>query len=249
VTPTRLALEAALAADPDDPARHAAYADLLIEEGDPRGEFVRLQLALEDPDLPADRREAMQRAADELLRRHEAEWLGPLAPYVVGDQFPGEPHVELDWHRGWPYSALVDPTSYILDAITQTDRMRLLRRCRVVDPNCSREWAQHIELLFQVLVNTAVAFLYVERYAIADRGVDSLIATGLITPLNELHLVGCEITDDGALALAACPDVRRLKSLTLDGNLISPIGVAALAEVGVTVGPQVWDAGRGDAYV
>ena len=40
---TRAGLEAALAANPDDAATHAAYADCLIEQGDPRGDYVRLQ--------------------------------------------------------------------------------------------------------------------------------------------------------------------------------------------------------------
>ena len=45
---TRDALEAALAANPDDVVAHAAYADLLIEEDDPRGEYIRLLLELEE---------------------------------------------------------------------------------------------------------------------------------------------------------------------------------------------------------
>ena len=48
----RAALEDAIAANPDDRAAHSAYADLLTEEGDPRGEFIAVQLALEDESLP-----------------------------------------------------------------------------------------------------------------------------------------------------------------------------------------------------
>src|SRR5262249_26322288 len=47
----REALEAALTENPDDLAAHMAYADLLSEEGDPRGEFSQVQLALEDESL------------------------------------------------------------------------------------------------------------------------------------------------------------------------------------------------------
>ena len=49
----REAMEAALFDDPDDVVRHAAYADMLIEDGDPRGDFIRIQLQLEDLKLPA----------------------------------------------------------------------------------------------------------------------------------------------------------------------------------------------------
>src|SRR5262245_32071776 len=42
------ALENAIFANPDDLGAHAAYADWLIEQGDSRGEFIQVQLALED---------------------------------------------------------------------------------------------------------------------------------------------------------------------------------------------------------
>src|SRR5581483_12257097 len=45
----RQAMEQSLAANPDDLATHMAYADHLVELGDPRGEFIQVQLALEDP--------------------------------------------------------------------------------------------------------------------------------------------------------------------------------------------------------
>src|SRR4051794_38382814 len=53
---TGQAMEAALVEDPDDLANHAAFADWLSEQADPRhqarGEFVRVQLQLEDEELP-----------------------------------------------------------------------------------------------------------------------------------------------------------------------------------------------------
>ena len=48
MSPLRAALESALAENPDDLASHMAYADLLVDEGDPRGEFIQVQLAFED---------------------------------------------------------------------------------------------------------------------------------------------------------------------------------------------------------
>src|SRR5262245_31263738 len=47
--PLQRSLEAALAEDPGDVAAHSAYADYLQEQGDPRGEFIQVQLALEEP--------------------------------------------------------------------------------------------------------------------------------------------------------------------------------------------------------
>src|SRR5262245_17823379 len=51
------ALEEALFANPDDRAAHSAYADYLHEQGDPRGEFIQIQLALEDAGRSLEERE------------------------------------------------------------------------------------------------------------------------------------------------------------------------------------------------
>ena len=56
-------LLAQIAAAPDDDAPRAVYADLLLQRGDPRGEFIQLQLAHADSDRE-----------HELLRAHEAAW-------------------------------------------------------------------------------------------------------------------------------------------------------------------------------
>jgi uncharacterized protein (TIGR02996 family) len=86
VTPTQRALEEALAANPDDLAAHHAYADYLSDQGDPRGEFISVQLALEDPSRPAGERKHLQEREADLLRRHGRQWLGALAPYLLDQQ-------------------------------------------------------------------------------------------------------------------------------------------------------------------
>src|SRR4051794_27599896 len=63
----REALEAALIENPDDVAAHMAYADLLSEDDDPRGEFIQVQLALEDEKLPVRERKQLERRERELL--------------------------------------------------------------------------------------------------------------------------------------------------------------------------------------
>lgn len=77
------AFEAGLLDHPHDTARWAAYSDYLTEQGDPRGEFMRVQLALEDESLSAADRKKLKKAEAELLKAHEREWLGPLAAFTV----------------------------------------------------------------------------------------------------------------------------------------------------------------------
>ena len=83
----RQALEEALVANPDDAATHAAYADLLLESGEPkdaaRGEFIGVQLALEDEGRSVVERERLKWREGKLLQAHQEEWLGELAPFLL----------------------------------------------------------------------------------------------------------------------------------------------------------------------
>src|SRR5205823_9693190 len=73
-TGLRQVLEEALVDNPDDLAAHMALADWLSEQADPtaraRGEFIQVQLALEEPSRPAEERQRLRRWEAELLRRH-----------------------------------------------------------------------------------------------------------------------------------------------------------------------------------
>jgi uncharacterized protein (TIGR02996 family) len=80
----RESLEAALVEEPDDLATHMAYADHLSESSDPRGEFIRIQLALERENLSTAQRQDLRDRERELLDAHEREWLGELAPLLLG---------------------------------------------------------------------------------------------------------------------------------------------------------------------
>jgi uncharacterized protein (TIGR02996 family) len=94
---TRQALEEALIDNWDDLSAHAAYADLLQEAGDPRGELIATQLALESPSLDAKERRRLTARERKLLRAHEHEWLGSLAPVLLDINWP---RCEYRWERG-----------------------------------------------------------------------------------------------------------------------------------------------------
>lgn len=90
-------LLAAIQADPSDLAARAVYADALGAAGDPRGEFITLQLLGKAPERQA-----------ELLAEHWRAWIGPLAAYAETlDGFVFEngflavvPAVDVPKHRG-----------------------------------------------------------------------------------------------------------------------------------------------------
>jgi uncharacterized protein (TIGR02996 family) len=142
-------LEAALAADPDDGAAHAAYADLLIEEGDPRGEFIRVQLALETaPD--GSERDVLRAREHALLSDHIDTWLGSLAGPLFdtgGTRF--------GFRRGWLDEIEVPSVrADLAEQIASAPEIRLLRRLAVISPDAPElEAAQAYQM--HVLVGSA----------------------------------------------------------------------------------------------
>jgi uncharacterized protein (TIGR02996 family) len=101
----RQMLEAAIAADFEDVAAHSAYADLLVEQGDPRGEYIQLRLALENRDQSPRLLREWEERATQLLHQYQPEWLGPLAPFLLGRPRstvePVAPNIEFRCRRGW----------------------------------------------------------------------------------------------------------------------------------------------------
>jgi uncharacterized protein (TIGR02996 family) len=136
----RSALEATLAEDPDDRATLVAYADLLAEEDDPRGEFISAQLALEDPKLTAAQRKKWKAREVDLLHEHERAWLGELAGYLVdrdasdlvAEYFRDEQTIQHRWERGFLVAVEVQYlTRRLAQALAAEPAARFLRELRV----------------------------------------------------------------------------------------------------------------------
>jgi uncharacterized protein (TIGR02996 family) len=122
------ALENAILANPEDLGAHAAYADWLIEQGDPRGEFIQVQLALEDPKTPGGKRKELAEREEKLLEAHRDQWLGDLAElFAEGD-------VEAEFARGWLSSLQIPDLNVALSrALAKAPLARLLRRLAIND--------------------------------------------------------------------------------------------------------------------
>lgn len=126
------ALEAAIAADFDDVASHAAYADRLQERGDPRGELIAVQLRLEDERLPARRRRALAARERELLAAHGAEWLGDLRKDYTLVPATDEHRQVLTLRRGWIESLSVQHAWYRrMERLAQAPLARCLQRLEI----------------------------------------------------------------------------------------------------------------------
>ena len=102
------ALEKAVLANPQDKLAWGVYADYLIEKDPARGEFMQVQLALEDEAVkPAERKKLLAREK-ELLKAHEKAWLGELYPMArEAEQVHREGGGKIEplvvtYARGWP---------------------------------------------------------------------------------------------------------------------------------------------------
>lgn len=131
----RKALEDAILDNPSDTASHAAYADLLTEAGDPRGEFIQLHLTLEDDSMSQKRRSELSLRAAALLAEHGDEWIGEWATMTTETesfgrgQLPFTTPVPCRFLRG----ILAEATFTELDgdcarAFAQAPQTRLIRR-------------------------------------------------------------------------------------------------------------------------
>jgi uncharacterized protein (TIGR02996 family) len=108
----------AIVANPDDDAPRLVLADQLLEQGEPRGEFIRVQVEISRlPDERWEEKLALEERRDEVWaahgRRFLLEDLGPDA--------------DLDWwvyERGFPVAAFFSADS----PVTMLDRAPLLRQ-------------------------------------------------------------------------------------------------------------------------
>ncbi len=131
--PEAEAFERALAEDPHDLAGRCAYADFLAERGDPRGEFIQVQIALEDESRPAAERRQLQAREKELLEARERDWLGILTPHLL-DHDPGarKPGTLHRWRRGFLTELTADCLTVALaQALADAPAMRFLEKLHV----------------------------------------------------------------------------------------------------------------------
>jgi uncharacterized protein (TIGR02996 family) len=132
-TPLQQALEQALVENPGDLAAHSAFADYLMEQGDPRGEFIQVQLALEDTSRPAQERTRLLEREDDLLKRHARHWLGDPGRFLHGRWSGADKPYHYQFTRGWlDFVRTLPFPEAIFASLAQAPEARLLRRLEVV---------------------------------------------------------------------------------------------------------------------
>src|SRR5262249_19731855 len=110
-----------------------AYADYLSEQGDPRGECIQIQLALEDESRPAAERKQLQQREAALLKQHARKWIGDAGRFLVGKCSGADTPRHYRFARGWLDTVRLLPfPDAVLASVARSPEARLLRRLEVV---------------------------------------------------------------------------------------------------------------------
>jgi len=187
-------------ASPDDDGPRLVYADWLLEQGDPHGEFIHLQIqraALKHGSSPARR---FRKRELELLREHEAEWVGPVANLV--DRY--------EFHRGFVSHIRLALSRFLrsADEIFQhapVDSLRL------------RKGASNTRKLFEISHLKKVRSLNLHRSRLDGPAVRALRDGGHFESLRHAEFDQCGLTPEGCHILAGT-NLPSLESLDLSGN-------------------------------
>jgi len=203
--------ERAIAEKPDDVAAHAAYADWLTEQGDSRGEFIRVQLALEDETLGPQRRTELRAEEKRLLDAHAREWLGPELTALLFPRWFRRlmPKGEFAFRRGW-----LDRLSFpeleqrVALALARSSATRLLRSLSFEAGGSEEDWPT---LMAAPFVSTLREFQLgldpMQSVGAANEAVEFL---ALAQSLESFKLMAAEVVTESIFALPL-PRLRTLE--------------------------------------
>jgi uncharacterized protein (TIGR02996 family) len=244
---TERALLAAILAHPAEDAPRAVYADWLTERGEPRGEFITLQLAKRQTP-------ALRARADALLAKHKKDWVGRFGGKKVEYGF-----TERTWAKANPTKwefvrGFVDWCSMKAEDFARNAPALLeaepVRRAHVTDRDVEslivvKEIRELRELDFRrvrlkgeiaTLVGaTCFAKLEVLGLEMCGLGIKGTKVLATAEPKNFPALFALELADNalgdaGVKLLAAAPILGQLRWLDLSRNQIGDVGARALAE-------------------
>jgi uncharacterized protein (TIGR02996 family) len=228
-------------ADEDGPRwRYAAW---LEERGDPRGQFMRVQCALQ-ADLAGDQEDAYREQQRLLLERYGQQWLAPLqrlgldAPrFSRGFVEQGTLAAAALVDRAEPLFRLAPLLRHLALRWTWVEIDRLaacpsLARIQSLDLSNegqgSKLDAEHLARLLKSPYLGGMHTLNLSYNPLGLEGIHVLASSPCLAGLTALTLTFCGLDDDAARALAASAHLAGLRTLTLSGN-ITARGMESLA--------------------
>jgi uncharacterized protein (TIGR02996 family) len=245
---------------PDDDEPRLVLADALMEQGDPRGDFIRVQCALgrtlhgakgrawsRPTGLEREVRKALEQRERIALRKHQKTWLEPFRA----------PLRTWAWSRGFVEEAVCDAGKYLAGArrifentplqkvkLTATSPAQL--QAVIAHPTTPR--LRSLNLYQQKIgVEGATAIASGEGWAtlrelvlygnhLEDPAAARALAKSRMPALRALDVGESGLTDDGVVALAEAPFFRQLTSFSMGWSSgLSPRAMEAIARNGTAL--------------
>jgi uncharacterized protein (TIGR02996 family) len=204
-----------IAANPDDDELFLVYADWLTEHGDPRGEFISLQ-------VNAAKDEKLRAVADALLAKHREAWTEAVHPFVS----------EVTFERGFVAGITAKPLTFAKKAREIFMACPLLRELVIdagpVGPVMATQWRALVGCPeFQRITRLDTT---TDHYVASQQDLELLL--GSVPRLTSLKL-GYHRTNEGfglrgAIAIAECERLSELRHLELPGLQIGIKSLQAL---------------------
>ena len=219
-------LFAEVLANPDDDGPRLVLADRLIEAGDPRGEFIQLQCALET-EKDATKASDLKDRATKILKKHQPAWNKPIKAYVRNtlyrrgfvDQYLAEPKLVFDGLatviRHTPVRALRIQSMKKGDA-TRLGKMKELRRLTALYIGSNRIAEADAVALFSSPHLASLRALEGSRNPFGDAAVEAIARSEHLGGLTRLLLTQVGMGARGVAALAAAPFIATLEELSID---------------------------------
>jgi uncharacterized protein (TIGR02996 family) len=198
-------------AAPDDLHARQVYADALHEQGDPRGEFIQLQLQAEALSPGDPNRAKAERAAAKIEKAHRRAWLDELPMVRQGTYRSGLLHEVV---------ATADPFFAGVD--------ELFRRAPIRGVKLTKLKKAHLPKLVGLLKAHALESLDLSANRLDGAQLARIFAEADFSRLRRLALIDDPIDEEGCRAIVA-REPTRLERLELGGSMCGQPGEAALA--------------------
>jgi uncharacterized protein (TIGR02996 family) len=218
-------LERRLREHPGDLAAWYAYADRLQEQGDARGELIRLQQRLAC--ARSGERAFLEREISELVRHHRPTWDAALPPGVT----------VRTRRYGFPEKVAVQWSDEAPALIEQALGDRFVTGLAIGPParrgDDDADFDEGREAVLEAAEAAALATLDLGRlteldlsyFRVGDVGARALAASIAKGRIQTLDLRYCGIGDDGLGVLAASPHFDELRRLRLQSNALTAEGM------------------------
>jgi len=202
-----------VAADPEGDGPRLVFADWLDERNDPRGEFIRVQIALARLAADDPRASALRDREATLLARYHAPWSEPLRGIAGWTEF----------RRGLIETVNVEARLFLRRA-ADLFRRAPVRHVRFLDVGST------LDRLMQSPYLARLSALTISNQHIDERLTRSLVESPHLGGLRSLNIGRNRVGDRGAERLAWSPRFGNLTSLDLSDNAVGDPGARTIAD-------------------